>query len=281
MTLILGMSKPDGIYMSVDYRVTDARSGRVLDDASIKFLTIHYPPDKGGPKALLAYTGLAAVPDGTPTGTWIRETLRGETEVIDQSMRHLVDRLNRDLAKLKVPLIINVLVIERERRLFGGFSNLRVGSEVDNRAAQVVDSFGYEMRELDGPFWFANGSGGAMAKADHHEMIETQLAVWPHKPLDHMKLLASVNRRVAAKVRTVSPWCQVSFIPTSGEGPTSHVFVERGETVPFDMPVVLLFGIDLTDMTARFMEDAKALRAGQEAASIDTDAINEGLKRRP
>ncbi|MGA2500001.1 MAG: hypothetical protein ABSH20_19865 [Tepidisphaeraceae bacterium] len=167
-----------------------------------------------------------------------------------------------------------------ERRLFGGFSNLRVGGEVANRTEQVVDSGGYEMRELDRPFWFANGAGGAMAKADHHELIETQLAVWPHKPLDHMRLLASVNRRVSAKEPTVSPWCQVSLIPTSGDGPLGHDFVERGETVPFSMPV-LLFGLDLTDTTARFMEDAKALKAGQEPASIDTDAINEGLKRRP
>jgi hypothetical protein len=270
--------------MSVDYRVTDARSGRVLDDASVKFLTIHYPPDKGGTKALLAYTGLAVVPDGTPTGTptgiWIRETLRGETEVIDQSMRHLLNRLNRDIAKLKVPLIIKVLVIEPERRLFGGFSNLWQRGKADNQPEQVLDSFGYEMRKLDRPCWFANGSGGATAIADHQELIETQLAVWPRKPLDHMKLLASVNRRVAAKEPTVSPWCQVSFIPTSGGGPLGHDFVESGETVPFSMPV-LLFGLDLTDTTARFMEDAKTLRAGQEPTPIDTNTINEGLKRRP
>ena len=273
MTLILGMSKPDGIYMSVDYRVTDLRSRAVVDDASVKFLTIHYPPDKGGPKALLAYSGLAAAPDGTPTGTWIRETLRGVTEVFDQSMLHLLSRLDRDMAKVRSALMINVLVIEGERRLFGGFSNLRVGGK--------VDSFTYVMQELEGPFWFANGSGRARVIADrHHELILAQLAVWPRKPMDHMKLLASVNRRVAAKVPTVSPWCQVSFIPTSGDGPTGHDFVERGETVPFSMPV-LLFGVDLTDMTGRFHEDGKALMAGQQPASVDSDVINEGLKRRP
>lgn len=273
MTLILGMSKPDGIYMGVDYRVTNALTGTVVDDATVKFLMIHYPPDKGGPKALLAYTGLAILPDGTATGTWIRETLRGETEVFDQSMRHLLSRLDRDVAKVGFPLTINVLVIEGERRLFGGFSNLRIGGK--------VDSFEYVMQELGGPFWFANGSGRARVIADrHHELIETQLAVWPHKPMDHMKLLAAVNRRVAEKVQTVSPWCQVSFIPASGGGPIGHDFVERGETVPFSMPL-LLFGIDLTDMTARFHEDAKALTAGQQPAPVDTDTINDGLKRRP
>ena len=118
-----------------------------------------------------------------------------------------------------------------------------------------------------------------LSDEEFDELVETQLAVWPRKPLDHVKLLASVNRRVAAKEPTVSPWCQVSFIPTSG-GPLGHDFVERGETVPFSMPV-LIFGLGLTDNMARFMEDAKALRAGQEPTPMDTAAINEGLKRRP
>jgi hypothetical protein len=110
VTLILGMSKPDGIYLSVDYRVTNSRTGRLLDDASVKHLQVTYPPDKTGPRALLAYTGLAILPDGTPTGTWIRETLRGESEVFDVSMGHLRGRLERDIARLREALIINVLV---------------------------------------------------------------------------------------------------------------------------------------------------------------------------
>ena len=48
LTLLLGMSKAEGIYMSADYRVTDARSGRLIDDASTKFLTctIHLKVDQ-------------------------------------------------------------------------------------------------------------------------------------------------------------------------------------------------------------------------------------------
>ena len=110
MTLILGMSKDEGIYLSTDYRVTDARTGELIDDASTKFLHALYPPLKSGPSALIAYTGLAILRDGTPTGTWIRETLRGETEVFDDSMAHLLDRADRDIAPLRVPLIINTLV---------------------------------------------------------------------------------------------------------------------------------------------------------------------------
>ena len=60
VTLIIGMSKPEGIYLSVDYRVTDSRTRELINDKSIKTLTIHYPPiDDSGPKVLLGFTGLA------------------------------------------------------------------------------------------------------------------------------------------------------------------------------------------------------------------------------
>src|SRR5437588_3379594 len=105
------MSKTDGLYMSADYRVTEGRSGGLIDDESVKFLDAQYPPDSGGPRVLFGYTGLAILRDGTPTGVWIRETLRGETDVFDQSMGHLRSRLDRDIAPERHPLIINILVI--------------------------------------------------------------------------------------------------------------------------------------------------------------------------
>jgi len=55
VTLILGMSKPEGIYLSVDYRVSNSGTREVIDDESVKFLTVHYPPEHVGPKALIAY----------------------------------------------------------------------------------------------------------------------------------------------------------------------------------------------------------------------------------
>lgn len=154
MTLILGMSKADGIYMSTDYRVTTGRTGKVVDDAAPKFLHVHYPPE-GGPRALLAYTGLAILPDGTRTGDWMRETLRGDmSEGFDQSMAHLRARLNRDIARLKQLLIINVMVIAGGQRSFGGLSNLKAVNGAD---LILQDSFGYVMQELKEPFLLQMG----------------------------------------------------------------------------------------------------------------------------
>jgi hypothetical protein len=76
MTLILGMSKPEGIYLSVDYRVTDARTRALIDDESIKSLQINYPPlDAGGPKVLLGFSGLARLRDNTPVFVAIQPEL--------------------------------------------------------------------------------------------------------------------------------------------------------------------------------------------------------------
>lgn len=280
MTLILGMSKAEGIYMSTDYRVTDARSGRLVDDASVKFLTVHYPPDNGGPKALLAYTGLAILPDGTPTGVWLRETLRGETEVFDESMAHLGARLDRDVAPRQIPLMINALVLHGAQRYFGGFSNLKITAE---KKVALEGSFGYTMQELKDPFVFTNGSGAARVLAGQHlDLLRSQLSVRPRKTFDHMKLLATVNRRVAAGETSVSPFCQVSFINADDKtSPTSHAFLEKGEVVPFEMPI-LLFGIDVSGIARRFHEQGAAVFRGESPGDdLDSAAINEELTRRP
>lgn len=211
--------------MSSDYRVVENRSGRLVDDASVKFLAVHYPPDEGGPKALLGYSGLAVLPDHTPKGTWLRETLRGETEVFDQSMAHLRSRLDRDVAPCRVPVIVNALVVHGDHRYFGGFSNLIL--DETRQSSRVLGSFGYVMQEVDTAFAFANGSGAAQALANgHFDKIRDQLRVWPRKVMDHLKLLATINRRVAAKNDTVSAHCHVSYINADERtSATSHAFL--------------------------------------------------------
>jgi hypothetical protein len=277
MTLILGMSKPEGIYLSVDYRVTDLRTRALIDDAATKSLTIHYPPiTQNGPKVLLGFTGVAQLRDGTPTMTWIRETLRGEVEVIDQSMAHLLSRLDRDIAPLRVPLTINVLVLEPGRRLFGGFTNVRGGK------SPVARNFAYLMQEVDDAFMFANGSGAVQGVANGHiARLQPHLRVVPRLPMNHMKLLAIVNRRIAAKNASVSPFCNVSFINSDGRfEPVSRSFVEAGEAVPLEMSM-LLGGIDLTAITERVIQTSQALRTGQPVPpEPDISMMNERLKRR-
>ena len=268
--------------MSADCRVTDARTEKLIDDSSMKFLSVRHPPNEGGPTSLLAYTGLGIMPDGTPFGTWMRETLRGESEPFDKSMTHLGVRLDRDIARLRIPLIINVLVLQGERRYFGAFSNL----EMDEKRILVRDSFGYHVQELEGYFVFSNGPGATEVIANRELYLRrTQLGVRPRRPFDHMKLLASLNRRVAYITRSVSPHCHVQFINSDDRSSSvSQTFLDRGETEPFEMPVVDL-GIDLSDMTSRFHDQLAAFFRGEvddiKGAYLNGDAVNKELKRRP
>jgi hypothetical protein len=284
VTLLIGMSKPEGIYLSVDYRITDISTHEFMHDKASKSLAIHYPPlNDGGPKVLLGFTGKAELSDGTPMLDWIRQTLRGESEVIDQSMAHLLRRLNRDIAPYGEQLMINLLVIERYRRLFGGFSNVRSISLPDQ--SPVMPGFTYMMRQLTEWTIFANGSGmGTLVKDGHLARLQPHLNVVPRKPMDHMNLLAVMNRRVAAKDETVSKFSHVSFINSGNRfgGPVSHIFTEKGESVPFEMPLILS-GIDVTDGLREVQRNAQALRRG-EISAISEISIEKALgqvQRRP
>lgn len=179
---------------------------------------------------------------------------------------------NRDLARLGHGLIVNVLVVQGDRRFFGGFSNI----QADGSGAR---SFGYVMQELTKPLAFANGSGSARAMAAGHlDVLTKQLSVRPRRVHSHMKLLATVNRRVAKVENSVSPYCHVSFVNADDRyGPAHEVFVERGESVPFRMPM-LLFGIDVSYVAEQLMRD---FQAGEVPMAFDPDEVNQHLRRRP
>jgi hypothetical protein len=196
-------------------------------------------------------------------------------------MAHLRARLDRDIAPMGLFLIINILVLERERRLFGGLSNVTFNAKT--RKLTVQKSFGYSMQELDRPFMFANGSGAAQALANRQlHQIQDQLRVKPRNSADHMNLLAVVNRRVAAKDQAVSPFCHVTFLSgEEGKGAESRVFVEGGESVLFEMPTILS-GLDLSGMARRTYEQFERMKRGEATeAGNDAGFDEEDLKRRP
>jgi DNA-binding XRE family transcriptional regulator len=249
------MSKPEGIYMSADYRASRYGSGELVDDASIKFLTVQYPFEHIGPKALFGYSGLAILRDGTPMGTWIRETLRGPADVFDESMALLRERLNRDVAPLKAPLQISLLVALGASRYIASHSNVRNPGQ----------PFVYKCQKLTQPIAFAHGSGSTSVEASADvTLLKAQLNVKPRTPLDHMKLLAATNRRAAEKESTVSPFCHVAYLNGDEQTqPEARVFTEPGEApLPFEIPIVFN-GLDTTDMPREFHQHAQAVLRGE------------------
>lgn len=276
MTLIIGMSKPEGIYVSVDFRLTNPITGAIYSDDSNKCLRVDYVPLEGGLRALLAFTGVGHI-DGTPTLTWIRETLRGEPDTPDQSIQLLRERLNRDAASLRQPLIINILGLHGTRRFFGALSNMPSPPR-----ARVLPEFQYVMQEVNASFMFTNGSGATTAIADDKlKRAQALLDIMPRAPMDYMKLLAIVNRRVAALRTSVSPFCHVHFISAVDQfGHSSHVFSEKGEVAPFSLEI-LFGGIDITQFTSDLRDQVEALSRGVVPPTRTTEEMNRGLQRRP
>ncbi len=139
------------------------------------------------------------------------------------------------------------------------------------------------MNELGDWILFANGSGAVRAVADGYlDRLRLHLAVVPRDPINHMKLLAINNRKVAGKERPVSPFCHLSFINSDARfQPKSNSLTERGEVVPFQMNL-LVGGLDLSELTRDFMRNSEALFKGAltKIPELDIDKVNERLKRR-
>ncbi len=147
-----------------------------------------------------------------------------------------------------------------------------------------MPEFSYMMQEVTGSMMFASGSGTTRALADRQlDRIKLQLDIVPRRPMDYMKLLADVNRRVASKDKTVSPFCYVSFINSDGRfDSASCSFTQRGESVPFEIPLIVS-GIDVTELHHQWFPNPKALFKGEEIAvpEIDNQQLNKLLKRKP
>lgn len=92
--------------------------------------------------------------------------------------------------------MVNTLVIQNERRWFGGLSNLAI---LPDGRQVVAPRFRLKLEELQAPFAFANGLGATYVIDSHRALLENQVGVQPRRPVDHMKLLATINRRVADK----------------------------------------------------------------------------------
>lgn len=98
-------------------------------------------------------------------------------------------------------------------------------------------------------------------------------------------LMAIVNRAIAQKEATVSPYCHVGFraAPAYKFESTSRVFAQTGEAVPFEYPLIL-HGVDLNDIAARGLADFQRYKQGLGLPDHSDDvvaSINASLKRRP
>jgi hypothetical protein len=277
MTMIMTMIRPEGIWQSADYRVT--RGGQLVDDATPKQLHIMYPPLPGGPQVLLAFTGLAEFPDGTPTLQWIRETLRGDDRPILEIFNHLRDRLTRDVGSSRLwknPLILSGGIFEGKKRGYVEFRN------IDLKTRTPIHEFEYVIFEVEEPVVLIGGSGWDYVAKEDKDLLANQVKIRPAKWEDHLGLLAGVNRRTARNRKSgVSPWCQASFLSNETQGAKTKRFAKPGEPEgPLGMELIMV-GIDMFETTKNLMEHLQKMRKDPTTPMPDmTDAGHRAVKGR-
>lgn len=269
MTLIMTMIRPEGIWQSVDRRVTKA--SKIVDDAAPKQIHIQCPPLGGrGPQVMLGFTGLAEMPDGTPTLQWVRETLRGEKRTIMAMFGHLRDRLTRDLGESKLwknPLIFSGGIFEDGKRFYVEVRN------VDPKTWQMTRQFEYAIGEVTQPMVFIGGSGLAGVTKEDLDLLMAQAQIRPAKWEDHLGLLAAVNRRTAdnLKKKTVSPWCEASFLAEGKDGVHTRHFGKPGEPVAPLGIQLLSEGIDVFEMSSLLQQHMLRLYKGRSEPFPDLE----------
>lgn len=264
MTFIMTIIRPEGIWQSVDYRLSRS-DGSLYDDTTSK--QVHYicPPLDRGPHILMAYTGLAILAYGTPTQQWVRETLRGEPMDLITALYHLRDRLNRDVGQSNLwhnRLIFEGGIIDGVHRVHFELSN------VNSATFGTTRNFNLHLGELDRPLAFINGGGREGMSISDRDLLVAQLNLRPASWNDHLGLLAAINRRTSRTdpSNSVSPWCHVTYIGPEEVNPRGRIFSEWGEEEPPIEINSIFMGIDSTEIVnARGLSKPELDAAGRRA----------------
>ena len=106
MTLNLILINQSGIWQSSDLRLIDPRTGYLMDDFSVKHVTLRCTDGT----AVVAYTGVGSV-GGVHISDWVRQILRGESRTVDQSLIFLRERATEDLGPIvngRFPHILDI-----------------------------------------------------------------------------------------------------------------------------------------------------------------------------
>ena len=224
MTLLMVIVRPEGVWVSTDYRITlkyPRRSVPGPDQA--KQISIHCPSGDGTERLLLGFTGVAEI-DGTPTIQWLRETIRGVPRTITRTLDFVRERLDRDVPRDNPGLAIFGGCLAHGQSYAVQIANVRTPDW-----SRVASTFEWKISERPEPEVFIGGSGVNHVSADDIDLMVKQANIEPREWNNHLGLLAAVNRRTAEREhsREVSPWCQVSYATQENETVTTRLAGER------------------------------------------------------
>lgn len=95
MSLNITIVAPWGVWQCSDHRLTDPRTGQLVDDTSVKHIGLYCPDGTG----LLAYAGIGRVNE-VCISDWVCEVLRGTTRSLVQSIDYLCEQATESIGPL-------------------------------------------------------------------------------------------------------------------------------------------------------------------------------------
>ena len=241
MSLNLTIVGPFGIWQSSDHRLVNTTTMRLEDDEASKSVHLHCRDGT----ALTAFAGVGRL-NGVCISDWIRETLRGENQTVDECLILLRENATRDLGPwlrgrrlhhmFTVAAVIGGRPWVAQIRNFETFQD-RHGVSRDFRTVT-------EPVTLGGAFCFPP----LVSDSDAQILIRAATRR-PRDPTQFSELLAAVDRRVSSGLarRIVSPHCVTAYVPPVGQPVSLRFHDASGESRTIITPI-LLFGVDMTEL---------------------------------
>jgi hypothetical protein len=306
VTLNMWIAAPFGGWLSTDFRVSDVRGSRVtprIDHWSPKYVTVTTTNEF---TLALTYAGLAEVtavqPDfgvpvspgspasgarrRVPLSDWLLWTLFGEGRTLDQVVHHIADEASKlpEFRRARIHhSFMGIGFGPNGEGWWVAITNWDVRAEqgdtlVEWRSRPPLDKFFIAGQRVDDPPAYLSGgwgSGRLAMPAQRRELLSRRRNIMPRKPEDYMDLLAKANAEAAAQEPTVSPACQVMYLPANpgpNEARIRMKFYKNGQDVPPGFNPGgrgNLFGIPLHVMEAgafRTFTEARQASEGDESS---------------
>jgi hypothetical protein len=261
MTLNITMVNQWGIWQCSELRLTEWPSGKVVDDYSIKHVSVRTTDGA----ALIPYTGLGKV-RGRYVSDWLRGIIRGESRTLMETLNLIRDRATAQLGPAAAQLGLH------HHFSIGGFiegqpwafliTNMDPANPLGNPPLGTFTGTSRGIHKYGPQVMVTGGAKEALAQ-DDRALLKKIARRKPIRPVDYRRLMAEVNKRASEQRplgNLISKACVTAYIPPAGE-PFEHEKHWWGLAKSANEPVIpmTLFGVDLTEVSQIMMDNLQAL----------------------
>jgi len=235
MTLVQVLVDETALHMSCDFRLTDVRTGEVMDDHAHKLVALRRSLDFSG---VVGVTGLAHL-GALPTSRWI--AILAETgsasETHDQFLNRLAAEASRALPDVLAPALRRLTFVVGA--IIGSQTAVSLVSNferfVDGRIERsdvAMPSFTSTSIKPKGPQVFVTGAADALTDSDRDRMILSLRTGASDATIQ--VLMSQTNENTSRQRSTVSAGCHVCSLHITGRGSAQAFLTEaqQGDFIP-------------------------------------------------